>query len=56
MYTHGSVANSQIMLAEISKCGATARTRIRVESDTVKHLKAFRTISSKISNSLLILS
>ena len=44
MYTYGSVANSQSMLAKISKCGATARIRIRVESDTVKHLKVFRTI------------
>ena len=44
------------MLIEINEIGgAIAKIRISVESDTVKHLKAFRIISSEKVISLLIL-
>ena len=56
MYTFDSITNSQRMLTEINKSGAIAKKKkIRVKSDTVKHLKAFRIISSEIPISLLIL-
>ena len=56
MYTSGSIASSHRMLPEINESGAIAKIRISVESDTVKHLKAFRIISSKMKISLLTLS
>ena len=56
MYTSGSMASSQRMRIEINESGTIAKIRISVESDTVKHLKAFRIISSEIPISLLILS
>ena len=56
MYTSGSIASSQRMLAEINESGAVDKKWISVESDTVKHLKAFRIISSEMPISLLILS
>ena len=56
MNTSGSIASSQRMTTEINESGAIAEKRIFVESDTVKHLKAFRIISSKMPISLLILS
>ena len=56
MYTSGSLPSLQRMLTEINESGAIAKIRISVESDTVKHLKAVRIISSKIPTSLLILS
>ena len=44
------------MVTEINKSGAIAKKKkIRVKSDTVKHLKAFKIISSEIPISLLIL-
>ena len=48
MYTSGSLASSQRMLTEINESGAIAKIRISVESDTVKHLKAFRIISRQM--------
>ena len=56
MYTSGSIASSQWMLTEITESGTIAKTRISLESDTVKHLKAFRIISGEILISLVILS
>ena len=56
MYTFGSITSSQGMLTEINEGGAIAKIRISLESDTVKHLKAFRIISSKMPISILILS
>ena len=52
MYTSDSITNSQRMLTEINKSGAIAKKKkkIRVKSDTVKHLKAFKIISSEIPN------
>ena len=44
------------MQTEKNESGAIAKIRISVEGDTVKHLKAFRIISSEILVSLLILS
>ena len=44
------------MLTEINESGTISKIRISVVSDTVKYLKAFRIISSKIPISLLILS
>ena len=56
MYTSDSITNSQRMLTKINKSGATAKKKkIPVKSDTVKHSKAFRIISSEIPISLLIL-
>ena len=55
MYTSGSIANSQKMLTEINESGAIAKIKIWVESDTAKHLKTFRIISSEMPVSLLIL-
>ena len=40
---------------EINESGAIAKTRIGLESDTVKYLKAFRIISSKRPISIVIL-
>ena len=54
MYTSGSLASSQRMLTEINESGAIAKIRISVESDTVKHLKAFRIISSEMPVSLIL--
>ena len=54
MYTSGSIASSQRMLAEIKESGTIAKTRISVESNTVKHVKAFRIISVEMPISLLI--
>ena len=56
MYTSGSIASSQRILTEINKSDAIAKIRIWAERHTVKHLKAFKIISSKIPISLLILS
>ena len=56
MYTSGSIASSQGILTEINECGAIAKIRISLKSDTVKHLNAFRIISSKMPISILILS
>ena len=56
MYTSGSIAGSQSMLTEIKESGTIAKTRISLENDTVKHLKAFRIISGEMPISLLILS
>ena len=56
MYTSGSIASSQRKLTEIKESGTIAKTRISMESDTVKHLKAFRIISGEMPISLLILS
>ena len=56
MYTSGSMASSQRMLTEIKESDTIAKTRISVDSDTVKHLKAFRIISGEMPISLLILS
>ena len=56
MYTSGSIASLQRMTPEINESGAIAEKRILVESDTVKHLKAFRIISSIMPIPLLILS
>ena len=55
MYTSGSIADSQRMRAKINKSGAIGKTDIWMESDTTKHFKAFRIISSKMPISLLIL-
>ena len=55
MYTSGSIVNSQRMLNEINENGAIVKIRIWVGSDTVKHLKEFRIISSEMQISLLIL-
>ena len=55
MYTFSSsTANSQRMLTEINEIGAIAKISILVESKTVKHLKAFRIISSKMQISLML--
>ena len=44
------------MLIEINEIGgAIAKIRISVESDTVKHLKAFRIISYEMPISFLII-
>ena len=56
MYTSGSIASSQRMLTEIKESCTIAKIMVSVERDTVKHLKAFRAISSEMANSLLILS
>ena len=56
MYTSGSIASSQRMLTEIKESCTIVKIMVSVESDTVKHLKAFRAISSEMANSLLILS
>ena len=56
MYTSGSIQSLQRMLTEINESGAIAKIRSSVESDTIKHLKAFRIISSRMPFSLLILS
>ena len=56
MYTYVSVARLQKMLTEINERGTIAKIRISVECDTIKHLKAFRIISSEKPISLLILS
>ena len=37
MYTSSNIANSQEMLTEMNKSGATGEIRIWVESDAVKH-------------------
>ena len=55
MYKCGCIANSLTMLTEINKNGAIGKVRIWVESDTVKHLKAFRITSNEVQISLLIL-
>ena len=54
MYTSGSIASLQRMTPEINESGAIAEKRILVERDTVKHLKAFRIISSIMPIPLLI--
>ena len=54
--TSGSITSSQRMLTEINDSGAIAKKSISVESDTIKHLKAFTIISSQMSISRLILS
>ena len=56
MYIVGSIASSQRMPTEINESGAIAKIRILVKSDTVKRLKAFRKISSKMPISLFILN
>ena len=56
MYTSGTIASSPRILTEIKESGTIAKTRISVESDTVKHLKAFTIISGEMSISLPVLS
>ena len=56
MYTTVRIASLQRILTEINDSGAITKIRIWVESHTVKHLRAFRIISSKMLISLLILS
>ena len=55
MYTSGSIVNSQRILSEMSEVGAQAKTKIWAESDSAKHLKAFRIISSEMPISVRIL-
>ena len=55
MYTSGSIANLQRMLTETNEVGARAKIGIWVKSDTAKHLKAFRIISSEMPISVRIL-
>ena len=52
----GSIASSMRLPTKINESGAIAKIRISVEDDTVKRLKAFRTIYSQMPISLLILS
>ena len=56
MYTSGSIASPQRMLTEINKSCTIAKTKVSVDRDTVKHLKAFRMISSKMPISLFTVS
>ena len=56
MYTSGSKANSQRILTVINESDTKAKIGISGESDTIKHLKAFRIIYGKMSISLLVLS
>ena len=56
MSTSDSIASSQRILIEINESGAIAEIKVWMESHTVKRLKAFRTISSKMPISLLNLS
>ena len=59
MYTSGSIASSQRVLTEIKESGTIAKIakrRISVESDTVRHLKTFRLVSSKTPILLSILN
>ena len=58
MYISGSIASSQRALTEIKKSGTIAKiakTRISLESDTVKQIRSFRIISGETPISLLIL-
>ena len=55
MYTSGSIASSHRMLTKINENSTIAKISISKQSDTVKHLKAFRIISSE-TPILLILS
>ena len=55
MYASGTTAGSQRMLTEIKESSTIVKTRISVESDTVKHLKALRIISGEMPISLPIL-
>ena len=54
MYTSGSIASLQRLPTEINESGAIAKIRISVESDTVKHLKTFRIISSEMPLFLIL--
>ena len=54
MYTSSSITNSQGMLTEINESGTIGKIRIWVESNAVKHLKAFRIISSEMQISLIL--
>ena len=56
MYKSGSLVSSRRMLTEINERGTIAKKWMSVESDTVKHLKTFRIISSEMPISLLVLS
>ena len=56
MYVSRSMGSSQRMLTEINESGVIAKIRISVGNDAVKHLMAFRVISSKMLVSLLILN
>ena len=56
MYASGSIASSQRMVNEIKESCTIPKISVSVESDTVKHLKAFRIISREMPNSLLILN
>ena len=47
MYTSAGIANSQRMLTQIDENGTIAKISNWVESNTVKHLKAFRIIYSE---------
>ena len=51
-----SIASSQRMLTEIKESGTIAKMWISVESDTVRHLKSLRIISSETPTLLLTLS
>ena len=53
MYTF-DIETLQRMLTEINKSGTIAKTRILLEIDSVKHLKAFRIISSEMPTSLIL--
>ena len=55
IYTFGSIASSQRMLTEINESDTIAKIKISVESDTVKHLKAFRIISYEMPSLFLII-
>ena len=55
IYTSGSITSSQRMLTEINESDTIAKIKISVESDTVKHLKAFRIISYEMPISFLII-
>ena len=54
MYTSGSIASSHRMLTKINENSAIAKISISKESDTVKHLKAFRIISSETPISFIL--
>ena len=55
MYASGSIANLQRMLTETNEACARAKIGIWVETDTAKHLKAFRIVSSEMPISVRIL-
>ena len=54
MYTFGSIVSSQRILTDEIESGVIAKIMVSVESDTVKHLKAFRIISNEMPISLIL--